>query len=104
MKWVFKEKQINGEIVKKTRLVERGFKQSDLMEEVYSPVACMGTIRLLLSLSVEHDMHIYQQDVKYAFLNGILKQRIFIQIPDGHIDVKKKDMVCKLKKALYGLH
>ena len=42
-------------------------------------------------------------DVKYAFLNEILDEEVYIKKPKGFIDPSKKDMVCKLHKALYGL-
>nr|GEW93638.1 retrovirus-related Pol polyprotein from transposon TNT 1-94 [Tanacetum cinerariifolium] len=43
------------------------------------------------------------QDVKTAFLNGILREEVYISQPDGFVDPKNSNHVCKLKKALYGL-
>ena len=42
-------------------------------------------------------------DVKSTFLNGILDEEVYIEQPKGSIDLDKRDMVCKLQKALYGL-
>ena len=42
-------------------------------------------------------------DFKYAFLDGILDEEIYIEQREGFVDPNKKDMVCKLQKALYGL-
>lgn len=42
-------------------------------------------------------------DVKYAFLNGILEEEIYIEQPNGFALLKDEDMVCKLQKAHYGL-
>ncbi|KAK9678974.1 Reverse transcriptase (RNA-dependent DNA polymerase) [Popillia japonica] len=82
-RWVFRQKEVQGEEVKKARLVARGFLQSELNEEVYAPVARMMTIKILLSLAVQNDMHIHQLDVKCAFLNGFLKQPVYMKIPEG---------------------
>lgn len=101
-KWVFQEKIGRDGVVKKARLVARGFLQSDLTEEVYAPVARTMTIRLLLSLAVRKNMHILQLDVKSAFLNGILKKPIYMKIPEG-LEGNTSGKVCKLLKALYGL-
>ena len=42
-------------------------------------------------------------DIKSTFLNGILEEEVYIEQPEGFVDTKKKDMICKLHKALYGL-
>ena len=42
-------------------------------------------------------------DVKFAFLNGILDEEVYIEQPKGFVDPDKRDMICKLYKALYGL-
>ena len=42
-------------------------------------------------------------DAKYAFLNGILKEQVYIEQPKGFVDPYKKNVVCKLNKALYVL-
>ena len=42
-------------------------------------------------------------DVKYAFLNGILDEEVYIEQPECFVDPSKRDMVCKLHKPLYGL-
>jgi len=42
-------------------------------------------------------------DVKSEFLNGILEEEVYIEKTKGFVDPNKKNMVCKLNKALYGL-
>lgn len=71
-KWVFKEKEVNGILVKKARLVARGCLQCGI-SDVYAPVARMITIRVLLSLYVQEDFHVIQLDVRSAFLYGTLE-------------------------------
>ena len=46
----------------------------------------------------------YQMDVKYVFLNKILEEKFYIEKPKGFVDPRKRNMVCKLQKALYGLN
>ena len=46
---------------------------------------------------------VYQMDVKFVFLNVILDEEVYIEQPKGFVDSNKKDMVCKLHKALYSL-
>lgn len=101
-KWVFREKEVNGCVKKKARLVARGFKQCSLIENVFAPVARMVTIRVLLSFYVEYDLYVQQLDVKSAFLNGTLDNPVYMKQPEGYVS-DNKNLVCKLKKALYGL-
>ncbi|GJV09408.1 integrase, catalytic region, zinc finger, CCHC-type containing protein [Tanacetum coccineum] len=48
-------------------------------------------------------MFVYQMDVKTAFLNGILREEVYVSQPDGFVDQDNLNHLCKLKKALYGL-
>ncbi|KRT78250.1 hypothetical protein AMK59_6683 [Oryctes borbonicus] len=102
-KWVFSEKEVQGRNVKKARLVARGFQQkTSAEEEIYTPVARMITLRVLLSLAVENNCKIHQMDVKSAFLHGELREPVYMYLPDG-LEGNRSTHVCKLKKALYGL-
>lgn len=104
-KWVFKLKyKSNGDVDKyKARLVARGFAQEKGFDynETYSPTAKLTTFRVLLSIANHFGYHMHQMDVKCAFLNGQLKEDIYMTQPDGC--VKEETMVCKLNKSLYGL-
>lgn len=104
-KWVFKMKhKPNGDVDKyKARLVARGFSQEKGFDynETYSPTAKLTTFRVLLSIANHFGYEMYQMDVKCAFLNGQLKEDIYMTQPEGF--VKDKTMVCKLNKSLYGL-
>lgn len=98
VKWVFKKKNDN---VYKARLVVRGFQQKESLENVYSPVGKMQTLKILLSFSCENSLFIEQMDVETAFLNGVIKSEVFINQPKGYETADNK--VYKLQKALYGL-
>ena len=109
-KWVFKRKDVVSEtgehsIKHKARLVTRGFQQKYGIDysETYAPVVQFCTLRMFFALTVHHDLHCDQMDVKTAFLYGDLEQDIFMEQPEGFIDSKHPDHVCKLQKALYGL-
>nr|GEV68343.1 zinc finger, CCHC-type [Tanacetum cinerariifolium] len=71
--------------------------------DTYAPVARISTIRLLLALAVIHDLVIYQMNVKTAFLNGGLDEKIYMKQLEGFVMPGHESKVCKLKKSLYGL-
>lgn len=70
-------------------------------EDTYAPVAKLTTIRTVLAVANEKNYYIEQMDVKTAFLNGNLKEEVYLKIPDG-VDANP-GMVCRLIKSLYGL-
>ena len=107
-KWVFKKKTgEKGENVFKGRLVIRGFKDRNVYElkETYVPVSRLAIIRAALAIINKYDLEVFQMDVKTAFLNGILEEEIYMEIPDGiNCDAEtRRTKVCKLQKALYDL-
>lgn len=89
----------------KARLVARGFTQvwGEDYNETFSPVARFESIRYLLAHAALEDWEIESMDVKTAFLNGELKEEIYMEQPDGWVEKGKEDWVCLLKKAIYGL-
>lgn len=105
-KWVFSIKQDeNGNLLKyKARLVARGFTQEYMMDydETFAPVARISSFRYFLAFSNQYDLLIHQMDVKTVFLNGALKDEIYIKIPKG-LTQYDGNKVCKLNKAIYGL-
>lgn len=106
-KWVFKKKyDADGKLVRyKARLVAKGFTQTYGIDykETYSPVVRYSTIRTLLALAVNLDMDVDHMDVKTAFLNGDLKETVFMEQPEGYGVKGKENYVFKLNKAIYGL-
>ena len=106
-KWVFKVKHDgDGEVERfKGRLVAKGYSQKYGIDydETFSPVVRFSSIRTLLALAVQKGMLIHQMDVVTAFLNGRLEEEIYMQQPEGYITPGSEDLVCRLKKSLYGL-
>lgn len=107
-KWVYKKKRgIPGVEPPryKGRLVAKGYSQVEDIDynEVFAPVVKHISIRIILSLVVNEDLYLEQLDVKTAFLNGTLEEEIFMEQPEGYKVKGKEDMVCLLKKSLYGL-
>lgn len=106
-RWVFKVKRnADGLIEKfKARLVAQGYSQSHGLDyqEVFSPVVRYSSIRSLLVMANIYDWECHQMDVKTAFLQGDLDEEIYMKQPDGYINKKKPNHVCKLNKSIYGL-
>ncbi|GJW58596.1 integrase, catalytic region, zinc finger, CCHC-type containing protein [Tanacetum coccineum] len=89
----------------KARLVAQGFRQEEEIdfEESFAPVARIEAIRIFVANAAHKNMKIYQMDVKTAFLNGELKEEVYVSQPEGFVDQDNPSHVYKLKKALYGL-
>jgi transposase InsO family protein len=106
-KWVYKTKRgADGAITKrKARLVAKGFSQRYGVDydETYAPVARYPSIRALLALAAHHDYELHQMDVVSAYLNGDLDEEIYMAQPEGYGSAGTDQLVCKLKKSLYGL-
>jgi hypothetical protein len=106
-KWLFKKKfNAKGKVEKyKARLVAKGYSQVEGIDfgEIFSPVAKLTSIRFLLSIVVAFDLEVEQMDVKTTFLHGDLEEEIYMKQPEGFVVKGKKELVCKLKKTLYGL-
>lgn len=83
----------------------KGFHQHvgiDFME-TFSPVAKHITIRIVLSLPIRFGWQICQLDVNNAFLNGELKEEVYMHQPQVFVDPQHPDYVCRLHNSLYGL-
>ncbi|GJU09667.1 retrovirus-related pol polyprotein from transposon TNT 1-94 [Tanacetum coccineum] len=107
LKWIYKVKtdEFGGVLKNKARLVAQGFRQEEGIdfEESFAPVARIEAIRIFIANAAHKNMTIYQMDVKTAFLNGKLKEEVYVSQPEGFVDQDNPSHVYKLKKALYGL-
>ena len=63
----------------------------------------ISTIRLVLGMVAAENLHLEQLDVKTIFLHGNLEEDIYIIQPERFIVQRKENLVCKLRKSLYGL-
>ncbi|UYV61519.1 hypothetical protein LAZ67_1005132 [Cordylochernes scorpioides] len=106
-KWLFRRKySSDGSLERyKARLVAKGYSQKYGIdyEETFAPVVRHSTIRTVLALAVEYDLLVHQMDVQSAFLNGDVKEEIYMTQPENFESKKYPRRVCKLKKAIYGL-
>src|SRR4051812_29743910 len=106
-KWIFKKKtDADGNVtVYKTRLVAKGFQQVQGIDydETFSPVAMLKSVRIMLAIVAFYDYEIWQMDVKTAFLNGFLEEELYMMQPEGFVDPKGANKVCKLQRSIYGL-
>ncbi|GJR28118.1 retrovirus-related pol polyprotein from transposon TNT 1-94 [Tanacetum coccineum] len=107
LKWIYKVKldELGGILKNKARLVACGYRQKEGIdfEESFSPVTRLEAIRIFLAFAAHMNMVVYQMDVKTAFLNGNLREEVYVSQPDGFVDKDNPNHVYKLKKALYGL-
>nr|GFB11266.1 retrovirus-related Pol polyprotein from transposon TNT 1-94 [Tanacetum cinerariifolium] len=89
----------------KARLIAVGYSQQEGIDydETFAPVARIKAIRLFLAYAGHKDFTIYQMGVKTAFLNGILKEEVYVGQPPGFVCKQYPDHVYALDKALYGL-
>nr|GEX49939.1 retrovirus-related Pol polyprotein from transposon TNT 1-94 [Tanacetum cinerariifolium] len=88
-----------------TRLVAVGYSQQEGIDydETFSLVARFEAIHLFLAYATHKDFTVFQMDVKTMFLNGILKEEVYVGQPLGFFSKQYPDHVYALKKALYGL-
>ncbi|GKC93083.1 retrovirus-related pol polyprotein from transposon TNT 1-94 [Tanacetum coccineum] len=84
LKWIYKEEGIN-------------------FEESFALVARLEAIRIFIAFAAHMNMVVYQMDVKTAFLNGILREEVYVSQPDGFVDPENPNHMYRLKKSLYRL-
>ncbi|GJR03504.1 retrovirus-related pol polyprotein from transposon TNT 1-94 [Tanacetum coccineum] len=89
----------------KIRLVAKGYAQEEGIdfEESFAPVARLEAVRIFVAYAAHKSFPIYQMDVKTTFLNGPLKEEVYVAQPEGFVDPDHPEKVYLLRKALYGL-
>jgi hypothetical protein len=106
-KWVFCNKQDEFRVVtrNKVRLVDKGYSHVKGLnfEETFASVVRLKSIYILLDYATHYDFKLYQTDVKSAFLNGPIREEVYMEQPSGYKDQEYPNHVYKLHKALYGL-
>nr|GFB09070.1 retrovirus-related Pol polyprotein from transposon TNT 1-94 [Tanacetum cinerariifolium] len=107
MKWLWKNKrdEENTVIHNKSHHVAKGYAQKEGVdfEESFAPFARLEVVRLFIAYASHKSFTVYQMDVKTTFLYGPLKEEVYVNQPDGFVDLYHLDKVYRLKKALYGL-
>ncbi|GJR66737.1 retrovirus-related pol polyprotein from transposon TNT 1-94 [Tanacetum coccineum] len=81
--------ELGGILKNKERLVARGYRQEEGID--------------FEEFAAHMNMIVYQMDVKTTFLNGTLREKVYVSQPDGFVDPDNPNNVYRLKKALYGL-
>jgi hypothetical protein len=106
-KWVFHNKQDEYRVVTRNKaiLVAKGYAQITGLdfEDTFAPIDRIESIQILLAYAAHHSFKLYQMDMKSAFLNGPIKEEVYVEQPPGFEDDRYPDHMYKLSKALYGL-
>nr|GEY49261.1 hypothetical protein [Tanacetum cinerariifolium] len=107
LKWIYKVKldELGGILKNKACLVACSYRQEEGIdfEESFAPVGRLESIRIFLAYAAHKNMVFYQMDVRTVFLNGNLREKVYVSHPDGFVDPDKPNHMYKLKKALYEL-
>nr|GEY82656.1 hypothetical protein [Tanacetum cinerariifolium] len=107
LKWLWKNKKDEDQTVirNNARLVAKGYAQEEGIdfEESFALVARLEAVRIFITYAAHKSFPIFQMDVKMAFLNGPLKEEVYVAQPDGFVDPGHPEKVYRLRKALYGL-
>jgi hypothetical protein len=102
-KWVFKNKQgEDGEVVRnKARLVAQGFSQVEGLDfgETFAPIAHLEAIRILLAFAASKGLKLYHMDMKSGFLNGVIREEVFVRQPPGFENPKYPKQATRARYA-----
>ena len=88
----------------KGRLVAKGYNQRPGFDylEIFAPTVRMPTIRVVLAMAAIQDLHLHSIDISHAYLNGEMDCDVYMEQPEGFAVGDPREMVCLLKKSIYG--
>ncbi|GKG25229.1 retrovirus-related pol polyprotein from transposon TNT 1-94 [Tanacetum coccineum] len=90
LKWLWENKKDKDQTVirNKARLVAKGYAQEEGIdfEDLFALVACLEAVRISVAHATHKSFPIYQMGVKTAFLNGSLKEEVYVAQPEGFVD------------------
>nr|GEV04954.1 opie2 pol protein [Tanacetum cinerariifolium] len=105
LKWLWKNKKDEDQNVirNKARLIAKGYAQEEGIdfEESFAPIIRLESVQIFVTYAAHKSFPIYQMDVKTTFLNGPLKEEVYVSQPDGFVDPDHPEKVHRLRKALY---
>jgi hypothetical protein len=89
----------------KAQLVAKGYSQVEGFDfdETFAPIARLESIHILLANATYHGFKLFQMAVKSAFLNGHIKEELYVEQPSSFEDCEYPSHVYKLSKVLYGI-
>ncbi|GJT47297.1 retrovirus-related pol polyprotein from transposon TNT 1-94 [Tanacetum coccineum] len=106
LKWIYKVKinEFGGVLKNKARLVAQGLRQEEGIdfEKSFTPVARIEAIHIFVANATNKNMTIFQMDIKTAFLNGELKEEVYVSQPEGFVDQFANLMTTKFKMSMMG--
>jgi Reverse transcriptase (RNA-dependent DNA polymerase) len=84
----------------KAKLVIKGYSQTYGIynHETFTPVVKMNTMRILLSITVNHGWNLHQMNVKNIFLQETLEEEVYMNLPPDHREENISNLICRLKK------
>src|SRR6266516_3409357 len=70
-------------------------------DEIFSLVSMLKSVRIMLAIAAFYE--IWQMDIKTTFLNGFIKEELYMMQPEGFVNPKGANKMCKLQRSIYGL-
>ena len=102
IKWIFKRKKDadSSVTIYKARIVAKGFRQVQGVDydEIFPLVAMLKAVRIMLAVAAFYE--IWQMDVKIAFLNGFLKEELYMMQPEGFVNPNGANKMFKLQRSI----
>ena len=83
----------------------KGFTQKEDIDykKTFSSISSKDSFRIIMALVTHYNLELHQMDVKTAFLNGNIDETIYMVQPENFVSNDSKQLVCKLKRSIYGL-